>query len=634
MVCNFPRFSGEIWLPFLWAQAKTYYELYGERCDEWQWFPCHADVYSAEYKDKIKELLQEVEPDIFAISLYVWNYSLAHEIAAWVKGRWPRCLVISGGPHQYLKHDANWFRYHPHLDASLPGDCYGELCFKQILDNYDDETATVDWNKVTDIYYPSKSRFSIANRVSMTRTERKDYQFDWSSFSAQKDHLLEFARYQRQEFPSSMLLSVLETTRGCPYGCTYCDWGGGTLTTVLQKSSDTVKQDIDALMDFGITYLFLADANFGIFGQRDVEIIRYLAQRKEETQQPFGVGYGGFAKTANKLEFIRDILNIDLDNNLSMTQELKLSMQTLDDVVLDNIDRKNIDLDRQLEVYQPLARHRKLPLYVEMILGLPGITLEKYYYELDVLGRNQLNVQWFEWILLPETPAYATQYRDKYGLETIIKQKGWTVKEESSEREVVVGCKTYTTSHYLQMLLSTSLYHLMVQGGWYRNSVDLILKTHNIGHGELCRDIYENYIMADPECSHLRLEIETRWNTILTNPWVACEFDVDGHEVYGGWYFIALCFLRPQFGEQMVRWAAKKYLGSLDSVAAEKDLQIHCENFGRTRLKGWYMLDHTKEIHLGSTDLDALIGAYRHYLDSGRLMRGKKKLMGLITVQD
>ena len=270
VVCNFPRFSGEIWIPFLWAQTKTYYELYGERADEWNWFPCYADLYSSEYKDNIKEVLKDANPDVFAISLYVWNYTLAHEIAAWVKSQWPHCIVISGGPHQYFKHDLNWFKDHLHLDASLPGDCYGELCFKEVLDNYDDTTHTVNWNNVTDMYYPSKSRVVLSNKISMSRTERKHYQFDWSSFTAQSLHLVEFVKYQQSQFPDSMLLSVLETTRGCPYGCTYCDWGGGTSQTVLQKSPNTVKQDIDAMMEFDLTYIYLADANFGIFGQSNL----------------------------------------------------------------------------------------------------------------------------------------------------------------------------------------------------------------------------------------------------------------------------------------------------------------------------------------------------------------------------
>ena len=59
-------------------------------------------------------------------------------------------------------------------------------------------------------------------------------------------------------------------------------------------------------------------------------------------------------------------------------------MQTLDSEILDNIDRKNIPLDKQLELFNPIAKNNKIPMYVEIIMGLPGMTLEKFYHELNV----------------------------------------------------------------------------------------------------------------------------------------------------------------------------------------------------------------------------------------------------------
>jgi len=630
VVCNFPRFSGEIWMPFLWAQAKTYYEIYGARSSEWEWFPCYTDVYSAEYTQQIKGLLINSKPDVFAISLYVWNYTLAHEIAAWVKSVWPKCIVISGGPHQYFKHNLNWFKEHSHLDASLPGDCYGEQCFLEVLDHYDDATATVDWTKVTDMYYPSKSRLVLSNKVSMSRAERKVYKFDWSSFDAQLVHLKDFANFQKQHFPNSMLLSVLETTRGCPYGCTYCDWGGGTSTTVLQKTLPTVKRDIDALMNFNLTYIYLADANFGIFGQRDVDIMQYVAYQKIKTRQWFGVGFGGYAKTENKLEYIRDILAIDIDNNISMTKELKLSMQTLDNQVLENIDRKNIDLDKQLEVYTPLSQNKKLPLYVEMIMGLPGIDLDKYYYELDVLGERHLSVQWFEWILLPETPAYARSYREQYGIKTITKKKGWAVKEEGSEREVVVGCKSFTDQDYLQMILSNSLYHLFVLGGFQKNTVDWIRLNYNLGYGQISRDIYENFFMQH----QYKNGVYDRWKEIIDNSDIPCVFDVDGQSVYGAYYFVALVFADSIFANNLITYLQSKYNIPKDIVSAEKELNINAKNYGRIMIKGLYTVNYKKDISFQKDDVHSMIGAFRTYIDAGSTMRGKKKLFGLINVDD
>lgn len=625
VICNFPRFSGEIWMPYLWASAKTYYELYGLRKDEWTWAPCYADVYSSDYKDKIKESLLEAQPNVFAISLYVWNYTLAHEIAAWVKTTWPECIVVSGGPHQYFKHDLNWFKEHWYLDASLPGDCYGELCFKEILDNYD---TSMDWNTVTDARYPSSGRNILSSKISMSHADKRQFQYDWSALHSQFDLLNEFVIYQRKQFPKSMLLCVLETTRGCPYGCTYCDWGGGTATTVIKKSIENVKLDIDAVAQFDLTFLYFADANFGIFGDRDVDIVKYLVKRKKETGQMFKIGYGGFAKTENRLNSIREILKVDIDNSLSLTKELKLSLQSLDEQVLENIDRVNVNLDKQLEVFEPLARDKQMPLYVEMIMGLPGISLTKYYYELDKLGEHDLSVQWFEWILLPETPAYALAYRQQYGIETIVKNKGWAVKEEDSDREVVVGGTGFNKDDYLQMLLSNSLYHLFVQGGFYQNSLDWIRITHGIGHGVIVQDVYENFFLK----SKYSTGVKQRWEQIISDPDLHCAFHVDGEEVYGGWYFVALAFLNLEFTQELVDWLQKRNKIPNKFIKQDRRVTINKENFNKIKLQGLSILDYRKHGGFRDNSIHSLIGLFINHHDTGRVFQGKRRLFGLVTI--
>ena len=626
VICNFPRFSGEIWLPFLWATAKTFYELYGRRVDEWNWYPCNADVYSIEYEAEIKELLKDSNPDVFAISLYVWNYTIAHRIAAWVKEQWPNCIIISGGPHQYFKHDMQWFKEYPHLDASLPGDCYGEQCFMEILDNYNDATATVDWKKVTDIYYPSKSRIVLSNPKSMSKSERKVYPFDWSAMSAQFDHLIEFAKFQREKFPDSFLLSVLETTRGCPYGCTYCDWGGGVNTNVLKKSLLSVKQDIDALLNIDLMYLYVADANFGIFGDRDLSIVEYIACRRYELRQNFYIGYGGYAKTENKLEYIKKIIATDILFRLSATSELKLSMQTLDDQILDNIDRKNIPLDKQLGIYQELAKNKKLPLYVELIMGLPGMTLDKYYHELEILGSHNLSVQWFEWILLPETPAYSREYRERFGIKTIIKNKGWAVPEDASNREVVIASNSMSDRDYMQMILSNSLYHLFVLGGYYNYAINWVKTNCNVGLGQLVRTIYEDFF--DDSDAYVD------WQKVMTDPDALCTFNVCGEQIYGSYYFVAKVLLDQTFANKLAEFLQRKYDIPQDIMDSDLEINITAGNFGLEKWKGLYKITYKTDTKFLIDGVHAIIGTFRSYAESGRIMQGKKKLLGLFDVDN
>jgi radical SAM superfamily enzyme YgiQ (UPF0313 family) len=444
----------------------------------------------------------------------------------------------------------------------------------------------------------------------------------------QLELLKEFVAYQQRHFPNSMLLSVIETTRGCPYGCTYCDWGGGTSTTVLQKTLSTVKKDIDALMNFDTTYLYIADANFGIFGERDVEIMQYITDSKIRTGRQFGLGFGGYAKTANKIEYIRDIMELDIKYNMSMAKEIKLSMQTLDDQVLKNIDRKNIPMAMQLEVLQPLAKNKKLPLYVEMIMGLPGITLDKYYYELDELGKHRLSVQWFEWILLPETPAYSREYRQQYGIGTITKTGGWGEAETGSEREVVVSCNSFTSTDYLQMLISNSIYHMFVLGGFYRDSVDWIKQQYNIGYGQITKTVYEEFFRKHK----LYNQVKIRWNDILSVEQEPCTFDVQGVDVYGAYYFVALCFSDKKFADELIQWMIINYQIPTKTVNQERDLQITKDNFGKTAWHGVIMFDYRKDIVLKDLGVQDMVNAHRAYVDAGNTKRGKKKLFGILPL--
>ena len=64
---------------------------------------------------------------------------------------------------------------------------------------------------------------------------------------------------------------VLETNRGCPYGCTFCDWGSATLSRIRKFDLDRIFAELEWCARNQFETIGIADANFGIF-ERDVEI--------------------------------------------------------------------------------------------------------------------------------------------------------------------------------------------------------------------------------------------------------------------------------------------------------------------------------------------------------------------------
>jgi putative methyltransferase len=619
-VCNFLRLENEVYLPALWTQSKTYYEKTGTYVDQWNWAIPYYDIFSSEHEDKIKELLLDIKPDIFAVSLYVWNYHFSHCIAEWVKTQWPKCLVITGGPHQYFKYDTNWFKKHWYIDASLPGDSYGELSIKEILDNFN--TRAIDWNKVTDIKYPKgKSRMIASSSKLSTRSTKNNFEFNFSGYSAQLKDLTKYVEYQQQHVPKARLVAMIETTRGCPYGCTYCDWGGGINTAVIKKDIEVVKQDVDAILHFKLHNLFICDANFGILGQRDVEIIKYIADKRIQTMSNFHVWYGGLAKTENKLNYIRKIVEIDIDNGLNHADEIKLSIQTLDDEILKNINRVSIPFDKQMEVFGSVSADKSIPMYVEIILGLPGMTLDKFYYELSIFSQYNLNIIWYQWMLLPETPAYDPMYQQKFELVVTDRRQGWHIEENGqSMYQVVVGSGSYTINDYLEMLLSTSMYNLLVQGRFYKNTIDWVVSNYSVPMGDLVRRIFYEFFKQTP---FYQVAVED-WNSILSNSQSPCFFRVKNTKVYGSWYFIALAFTsHNEFTQKLINWLQDQYNIPYNIINADEEAAVHSGTAGKKKWKGLFVIDYKK-----AKDVDSIISLFQQYKNS--VLVGNKKFLGII----
>ena len=80
-------------------------------------------------------------------------------------------------------------------------------------------------------------------------------------------------------------MAILETNRGCPYGCTFCDWGSATQSRIRKFDLDRVYAELEWCATHKVHQVFLADANFGIF-ERDVDIAAKVAELKHRARLP------------------------------------------------------------------------------------------------------------------------------------------------------------------------------------------------------------------------------------------------------------------------------------------------------------------------------------------------------------
>ena len=499
IVIYVPDSTSGVYLPLLWASSKSYYELKGNRANDYEWI--HPRINYEFDNDKLKKYLLEVKPDVFGVSMYIWNDVQGLEIAKWVKETFPGCLVVSGGPQQYFKHQQDWFEQYPFLDASLDGGSYGELTIADILDNLKDDN-TVDWNLINEVVYPSKDRKIILK--SRKSISKRDFFWDYSAYDMQKEVILEVANEIRAltdtdtAAVNTVVQGKLETTRGCPYSCAFCDWGGGIGSKVITKSIEHVKKDIDVIEATQAGYVFLCDANFGIMNDRDINIIKYMASRKQKNPDFFHLYFGGFAKSIKHTEVIKEILDIDAQNNLSWDLSYKASIQSIHQDVLDNIKRSDIPFDKHVYLAKHLKKYYGFSTYAECISGLPGITPDKWYHEMDVYASHDMDICLYNWHLLPETPSYDYGFRKKMGIETVNKHSNMQTNNSTLRKsEVVVQSFSYTKEDYKEMWLAYSVQRGFWATGILEKTLSKIFKTSNIGYGEFIKKFYREFLRSD-----------------------------------------------------------------------------------------------------------------------------------------
>lgn len=608
-----PSFSASnMYLPYFWATSKTYYEHQGQRKDEFNWVNPYFNFYNN--FDEIKKFIKKNPPAIFGITLYVWNHTIALKTAAWVREEFPECIIISGGPHQYFKHEPNWFKTMHFLDASLAGDEYGELTMCDILDNFNN----LEWNSVHSVVYPSKSRKLILD--SKKTQNKKDFMWNYSAYAEQFDALLRYKKSLKKYNSSYKVHGLLETTRGCPYACTFCDWGGGTSSKVVIKDLLYVKKDIDCLADLEVEGVYFCDANLGILKDRDVSVIQYIADTKKKYDNFFSMHYGGYAKTSGAIPYIKKILEIEAENYLMRALTYKLSIQTLDSETLRNIDRTDVNFADYLELSQHLQKNYDYDAYAEIIAGLPGITPDKFYHEISIFSQNNINMNFYDWYLLPETPSYDQSYRDRFKLVTVKKQFNIQnlnsySEEFEKESEIVVSTYSYDFNDYKEMHMSYAWYRAFWSAGFLNDTLGKI----NLPLGDFIKKFYREFF-TNPRVSNnfltdLNNNINQTFEKFLTEDNVMLLFDteyVQSADLVK--LIISMIFTNlDKFEDSLVDWISQTWPNiSVSCVRDDLSNTITKKNFLTKR--GFFPRKHfTHEIFHGlkhHSDVDAVLDMY------------------------
>lgn len=343
-------------------------------------------------------LRSDSSPIVLLLSNYLWTAATNLQASALAAEVAPGSVTVHGGPHtpHYTEDNRRYFEMHSHVDVTVRQE--GELTTARILSAFA-EADRLDASVLAASNVPGCTVRTPAGLHRADDVERIDDLSVLPSayLSGELSHLA----------PERWMFGIIETNRGCPYGCTFCDWGQATLSRVRKFPLERVLAEIDWLVDHRVATIFIADANFGIFG-RDVEIADHIARRRNETGYPRH-SIATFTKNTNR--HVREI--VEIWTSAGIWAEGVLSMQTTDPETLSTIRRQNIRTERFEELsaeFEALG----LPVASDLIVGLPGSTVDSFRRDLQYFFDRHVMVRVFEPVLLPNSPMNEPAYRAEH----------------------------------------------------------------------------------------------------------------------------------------------------------------------------------------------------------------------------
>ncbi len=283
----------------------------------------------------VAEKLLETNPDIIGLGVYIWNAAQIHELIHILKKVSPHTIIILGGPEVTYEP----FRVNYDLaDYIIQGE--GDLAF---------------YGLCKDILHSTESERIIRMSIPDLQVITLPYRY-YSDHDIQNRYI------------------YVEISRGCPFACEFC------LSSMDEKvrafDLDEVLREFETLWERGARNFKFVDRTFNLNMKSANRILDFFLEKEPPYFAHFEVIPDHFP--ASLREKIRRFPEGAL--------QLEIGIQTLNLEIANNISRQ-LKLDKIKENITFLENETSAHIHLDLIVGLPGESLESFGANLDELIR-------------------------------------------------------------------------------------------------------------------------------------------------------------------------------------------------------------------------------------------------------
>ncbi|TCT12164.1 radical SAM superfamily enzyme YgiQ (UPF0313 family) [Natranaerovirga pectinivora] len=331
-------------------------------------------AYSKEYEKNIQireftinnsvdDILREIykeNPNVLAISTYIWNIEMVKDIIIEIKKILPNIEIWLGGPEVSFDSEKQLERYNM-IKGIITGE--GEGIFKDITSYYVDGQPSL--NKIQGIVFRDQAR--IINTGIRPILDINTIPFAYEEII--------------ETFENKII--YYESSRGCPFSCQYCL--SSIERAVRFRDLDLVKIELKQFIQASVKQVKFVDRTFNCKKEHALGIWNFLKENDN--------GFTNF-----HFEIAADLIDEDMLEFLSTVRQglfqFEIGVQSTNEATLDIIQRKT-NFSKLSQAVKALNTFQNIHQHLDLIAGLPKEdynTFKKSFNDVYALAPEQLQL--------------------------------------------------------------------------------------------------------------------------------------------------------------------------------------------------------------------------------------------------
>jgi radical SAM superfamily enzyme YgiQ (UPF0313 family) len=355
--------------------------------------------------------IREFQPDLVGLTCLTFNYYDTLHTAQIVKESCPTAKVCIGGWHVTLYPQETLNQ--KNVDYVVFGE--GEKTFLELVDavshghhpegvrglGYKSQgTSKMNAARINEENLQVKGKHALGESIVMhgahqhikpimlnheRQVDKNLDDIDFPDFS-----LVDINRYSHILDRGFDVTLPMESSRGCPFACTFCDI---RKTRFRFRSPELIATEMERWSTKGVRSFFFVDDNITVNKPRAIQLFKEIVRRNLNVE----------FKVSSRIDRLDD--EVMLWMKRAGVSRVSVGIESSKQKYLD-LMQKEITVE-QIEDCLARARKINLPVFAFMMLGLPGQTRQEMLEEVDFLKKNKVEYASFSVLTLyPKTEMH------------------------------------------------------------------------------------------------------------------------------------------------------------------------------------------------------------------------------------